>query len=166
MSDKPSLYLETTIPSYLAARTSNNIIIAGRQAITHEFWETERHNFNLYVSDVVYEECSAGDPVVAKRRLEYLNDIAILNSTPDVKLLAETYMQILSIPYRSRADAFHLAICCINEIDYLLSWNCTHLGVESMLTAQKYNDEHGYSTPIMVTPDGVVNKYTEVDFNA
>ena len=54
---KPSLYLETTIPSYLAARTSANIIIAGRQAVTHEFFESEKHKYNLYVSDYVYEEC-------------------------------------------------------------------------------------------------------------
>jgi len=162
---KQSLYLETTIPSYLAARTSSNIVIAGRQAVTHEFWEDERDKYDLYVSSFVYEECSKGDSSVAKKRLELLKDIEVLENTPDIEPLADVYMRLLSIPQSKRIDALHLAICCVHDIEILLSWNCTHLGTDSMLIAKKHNDAHGLFTPRMITPDSLVEKYTEVDFD-
>ena len=118
---KQSLYLETTIPSYLAARTSSNLVIAGRQAVTHDFWEDERHKYDLYVSDFVYEECEKGDIVVAKKRVEILSGIDILEETPDVEPLADVYMRLLSIPKSKRLDALHLAICCVYGIDILLT---------------------------------------------
>ena len=162
---KLSLYLETTIPSYLASRTSSHLVIAGRQAITHEFWESARYNYDLFVSGFVYEECGKGDPDAAKRRLKFLESITILETTPDVEPLADIYTRLLSIPQKSRVDALHLAMCCIHEIDILLSWNCTHLGAESMQITQKYNDAHGLFTPRMITPDAIIERYAEVDFD-
>ena len=162
---KPNLYLETTIPSYLAARISKNPIIAGRQAITHEFFESERHKYDLVVSTYVHEECKKGDSSVAEKRLGYLEGISVLEETPEVEPLADVYMQILSIPERSRVDALHLAVCCVHGVDILLSWNCSHLGVESMLIAKRYNDARGLSTPQMITPDSLACKYKEVDFD-
>ena len=162
---KPSLYLETTIPSYLAARPNKNLIIAGKQAITHEFYEFERQKYRLYVSEYVLRECSRGDPNAAKRRLSWLEGITLLQSLQGIEQLAEIYLNLLSIPKKSKIDAFHLAICCVHKIDYLLSWNCTHMGMRSMQIIQRYNDTKGLSTPLMVTPDAIVGKYREVDFD-
>ena len=162
---KPSLYLETTIPSYLAARMSSNIVIAGRQSVTHDFWEDERHKYDLYVSSFVYDECRRGDPGVAQKRLELLKNIRVLEETPDIEPLADVYMRILSIPPSKRVDALHLAICCVHKMNYLLSWNCSHLGVESMQIAQKHNDAYGLFTPQMITPDALVDKYREVNLD-
>ncbi|MDR1001379.1 MAG: type II toxin-antitoxin system VapC family toxin [Clostridiales bacterium] len=157
----PSLYLETTIPSYLAARTSSNPVIAIKQSATHEFFESLRHKYDLFVSDYVYEECEKGDEAAAKRRLEWLNGIETLKKTPKIEPLAEIYMQLLSIPKDSAIDARHLAICCIYGIDFLLSWNFKHLGTRSMLIAQKHNDKHGLSTPEMLTPFDLIEKNNE-----
>ena len=163
---KKSLYLETTIPSYLAARMSSNITIAGRQNVTHEFWEDERDKYDLYVSFFVHEECRKGDSNVSQKRLELLKGIDILENTPDVEPLADVYMRLLSIPQKSGVDSLHLAICAVYEIDILLTWNCTHLGNDDILRiAQKYNDAHGLSTPRIITPDFLVGKYMEVDFD-
>ena len=163
---KPSLYIETTIPSYLAARTSNDLIIAGRQSITHEFWITERNKYHLYISDYVYRECSRGDAIIAKKRLSYIEGIEIINDPPDVLLLADTYMRLLTIPHKNRIDASHLAICSINRIDILLSWNYSHMGVEAMQILQRYNDAHDLHTPRLTTPDAMVSKYKEVVLDA
>ena len=163
---KPSLYLETTIPSYLAARISSNLIIAGRQAVTYDFWEYERHKYDLYVSFFVHEECRNGDPSAAKRRLELLKGIDIIETTPDVEPLADVYMRLLSIPPSKKIDALHLAICCVYGIDILLTWNCTHLGNDDIMRlTQKHNDAHGLPTPRMITPDFLVGKYMEVDLD-
>jgi len=149
----------------MSARTSTDIIIAGRQAVTHEFWDYERHKYDLYVSVYVHNECSRGDPELAGRRVFLLKDIEILTTTPDVEPLADVYMGLLSMPSRNKAYALHIAICCVNDIDILLSWNFAHLGTESMQIIQKYNDARGISTPRMITPDAVVCKYMEVELN-
>ena len=161
---KQSVYLETTIPSYLAARTSSDLFIANRQATTHKFWENERQKYDLSISRYVLDECSQGDPDVAKRRLQLLDGIEILDDIPNVSTLANIYMRLLSIPQKNRIDAFHLAMCCVHEVNILLSWNCTHLGVDSMQIIQKHNDKHGLFTPKMVTPDYLAGKNMEVDF--
>jgi len=158
---KQSLYLETTIPSYLAARISSNVIIAGKQAVTHDFWESERNKYELYVSDFVIEECEKGDVLIAKKRMALIENITVLEETPDVEPLAEVYMRLLSIPRSKRIDALHLAMCCVHKMNILLSWNCSHLGAESMQIAQKYNDANGLFTPRMITPDALVEKYKE-----
>jgi hypothetical protein len=162
---KPSLYLETTIPSYLAARTSKNIEIAVDQSTTHDFYETERHKYDLFVSGYVYEECSKGDPDAAKRRLDFLKGIAVLEETSDVAPLADVYMSLLSIPSDSRIDALHLAMCCIHRIRFLLTWNCKHLGTRSMQIAQRYNDKHGLWMPELLTPKTLIAEYSEVNFD-
>ena len=149
---KPSLYLETTIPSYLVGRTNKDPIIAARQAATHMFYEHEWHKYDLCVSGFVLRECGKGDVHVAKKRLDCLKGITVLEDSPDVDPLAETYIRLLSIPQRSETDAFHLAICCIREINILLSWNFKHLGIRKMQIIQRYNDVHSLSTPQMITP--------------
>jgi predicted nucleic acid-binding protein len=162
---KPSLYLETTIPSYLAARTSTNLVVAGKQVLTREFYESERHKYELHVSEYVLRECRRGDAEAAQRRLNWLTGINVLEEVPEVDPLANEYLRLLSIPQKSRIDAFHLAICCVYGIDILLSWNCAHLGVESMLIVKKYNDSRGLTTPKMVTPDSLVERYKEADLD-
>ena len=161
---RPSLYLETTILGYLTTDIRKDILTAGRQIATQEFWELERHNYELFVSDYVYEECARGNKTFAAQRLSLLDGIAVLDETPEVKTLAETYVRILSIPPKATTDAYHLAICCIHGIDILLSWNFKHLGARSMQIVQRYNDANGLPTPQMVAPDALIN-YKEGDFD-
>jgi hypothetical protein len=66
---------------------------------------------------------------------------------------APIYNKLLNIPDKSTVDAFHLAIATINQIDYVLSLNFTHMGIESYGTLLKYNDSKGLNTPLLITPD-------------
>lgn len=65
----PTLYLESTIPSYLTARPSRDLIVAAHQQITYEWWQQVRTNFDIYISEAVLDEISAGDFDAASRRL-------------------------------------------------------------------------------------------------
>jgi hypothetical protein len=67
-----SVYLETTIPSYLTARQSQDLVSAARQQITQQWWNTRRQDFELFVSQLVIDEASAGDANAAARRLKIL----------------------------------------------------------------------------------------------
>jgi hypothetical protein len=152
-----SVYIETTIPSFATARPSRDIIIAGRQAATIQFWENERHKYNLFISQYVIDECSLGNPEAAQRRLEFLWGIPVIPKTDQTLALANTYQHLLGIPDRSKIDCFHLASCTVAEIDYLLSWNCAHLGIRTFVKIQAYNDKLGIATPLLLTPESLMD---------
>src|SRR5438067_1379312 len=98
---KARLYLETTVPSYLTARPSRDLIVAAHQQITREWWETKRTSFDLYVSTVVVEECRAGDTDAAMARLEAIAGITILEVTRDTGKLARLLMKKVPLPKRA-----------------------------------------------------------------
>jgi hypothetical protein len=153
MGDKHILYIETTIPSYATGRTSPDVIVAGKQALTKLFWEQKRHEFNVITSVYTKDECARGDSNVAQRRLEWLTGIPVLPETEEIAGLAAIYQNLLKIPDNAKTDCFHLAICVVNHIDYLLTWNCRHLGIVAYMKVKEYNDEHGLWTPILATPE-------------
>jgi predicted nucleic acid-binding protein len=148
-----SLYIETTIPSYATSRGSSNLIIAARQLLTRQFWEEEREKFDLYTSQYVFDECELGDKEVAKRRFDFISGIRTIAKTDEIASLANIYFNLLKIPERAKTDCFHLAVCVVTKIDYLLSWNCTHLGVNTYKKVLEYNIKHDLWTPLLVTPD-------------
>nr|MDQ2901614.1 DNA-binding protein [Acidobacteriota bacterium] len=86
---KAKLYLETTIPSYLAGRSSRDLLVAAHQEITREWWESRRAEFDLYVSELVVQEVRAGDAQLANRRLELLTNIPVLAVSDEILKLAE-----------------------------------------------------------------------------
>ncbi len=57
---KPKVYLETTIVSYLTAWPSRDLLMAANQEVTCEWWTDFASEFDLYVSQLVFEEASAG----------------------------------------------------------------------------------------------------------
>jgi len=151
-----SVYIETTIPSYATAKPSMDIISANRQNITKLFWEYERSKYRLYISQFVLTECRQGNSEAAKRRLEFIKDIALIPETNSTEDLANEYFNFLKISERAKTDCFHLAICVEAKIDYLLSWNCSHLGIEAYAKIYEYNGKKGLWIPKLVTPEHLI----------
>jgi hypothetical protein len=152
-AERKSIYVETTIPGYATSRPSNDIVIAGRQALTRFFWEQERHKYALVVSQDVLDECSLGNPEAAQRRLALIEGIESLVRPLGIDDLANNYQKLLGIPNDEKTDCYHLSYCVIEKIDYLLSWNCRHLGLASSEKIRYYNEEHGLWLPLLVTPE-------------
>ena len=69
LSDRPRVYLETSVISYLTARPSRNLRVVAHQEIAADWWTRRRLRFNLYVSRLVIDEASAGDAEAAAQRL-------------------------------------------------------------------------------------------------
>jgi hypothetical protein len=151
---KQRLYIETTIISYLTARTSRNPIVAGRQALTREWWEHRRTAFDLVVSELVFEEATAGDQEAANRRLAYISGMDSLHISDEAVTLAEALVSEGPIPSEYGEDALHIALCAVNGIDFLVTWNCRHLAnafhrhqIEAVV------EEMGYRCPVICTPE-------------
>jgi hypothetical protein len=151
---KPTLYLETTIPSYYTARPVRDVIVLAHQEITRTWWEHRLPLFDVYISPVVLEEARQGDPEPARRRLEVLASFPVLEATPAIESLAATYMTQLALPGKALRDAAHLAFACGYELDYLLTWNCAHIAnAEIRRRLMAMNAASGRQTPIICTPE-------------
>ncbi len=124
---KSSVYLETSIIGYLASRPSRDLITAANQQLTRDWWDQSREQYDLYLSEAVVAECSAGDPQAAQERLDMLDGIPILDVTDAADSLAEALLKHVPLPEKAAVDALHIAIATVNGMDYLLTWNCTHI---------------------------------------
>lgn len=152
--EKLKVYIETTIPSFLTSRPSNKLIIAGKQALTRQWWEQRSEKYDLFISQYVLDEASKGDPEAAERRLNAIRHIEMLEVDNDVVLLAEKIIISGIIPPKADTDALHIAIASRHSIDFLLTWNCTHIAnAEILIKINHIVAKAGYFLPTICTPD-------------
>lgn len=149
-----TVYLETTVVSYLTSRSSRDIIVLAHQEMTQTWWKQRRSHFNIFVSPVVIDECSAGDPDAARRRLAAIAGLRVLAATPEVERLLAIYHRELPLPERAIRDAAHLAFAAHYQVDYLLTWNCAHIAnAETRPILASLNQRLGVATPNICTPE-------------
>ena len=148
------VYLETTIPSYLTAWPSRDLIIAGHQQLTKEWWRTRRKEFELCISQFVLDEASAGDAEAAEERLAILRPLPLLNISDAVLPLAAAILQSGCIPAKAARDAAHIAISAVHRIDFLLTWNCAHIAnAQIVKKLQEICAQQGFPCPVVCTPE-------------
>lgn len=151
--DKPTLYIETSIVSYLASRPSRDPVTARNQQLTHAWWNTRRQDYALFTSDVVVKEAARGDHTVAARRLALLTQIELLPEDEPVTLLADEIQSRLRLPDRAAADALHIAFAAAYGITYLVTWNCTHIANPKLHPRLEQACRlRGLDLPILCTP--------------
>ena len=149
---KARVYLETTIPSYLTAWPSRDLVRAAHQQITREWWD-RRHEYELFVSQLVIRECQAGNTQAAGARLAILAGLPLLDQDETADALARDIMTLVPLPERAAADAFHIAIAAIHGMDYLLTWNCTHIANAAFRgRIEKICRDAGFEPPTICTP--------------
>jgi len=149
-----TVYVETSIISYLAARPSRDLITAAHQQVTHTWWQERRPEFDLYASQVVLDEAAAGDPEAATRRAGLLAELPLLDITAEVAELAAALIERVPLPARAGADAAHIAIAAYHRIDFLLTWNSAHIAnAEMRPRIEQVCRESGFPAPALCTPD-------------
>jgi hypothetical protein len=159
-----SVYIETTIPSYLVARRSRDLVTAAHQQITHEWWDNEREQFDLFVSEAVLDEIRAGDPKYAAQRMNLVADIEVLTFTSDVEELIFAYKGRLGLTGSATSDLPHFAYSVAYNMDYLLTWNCAHIANGQIIKRlHKANQGIGRPTPVIVTPEELLTNLPEED---
>ena len=151
---KPIVYIESSVISYLVSRPSRDIVIAGRQAISHDWWENHRQRFELRVSALVEEEISRGDSLAAQRRLAMIEDIPSLAISDEAIKLAELLLTQGAVPDGSEEDALHIGIAAAQGADYLLTWNFKHINNAEMKSAiTKIVESRGFICPQICSPE-------------
>jgi hypothetical protein len=155
----PTVYIETSIVSYLTARPSRDVITLARQELTREWWNTRRRRHDLFTSDVVVGEASEGDDEAARQRLDALQGIEELETTPEAEDLASALLEKGPLPEKAAVDALHIGISATEGIEYLLTWNCTHIANAAMRKPiEEICRTKGVEAPIMCTPEELMEE--------
>ena len=150
---KPRVYVETTIFSYLTAWRSGQLVMAGHQEVTRQWWDDERRHFDLFVSEAVIEEATAGDPEASQRRLIALQGIPELQISNNARDLAKSLIEHGQLPKKASLDALHIATATVNGMDYLLTWNCRHIANATIQQSmRRFCEDSGYVLPVFCTP--------------
>ncbi len=151
---KPRIYIETSVVSYYTNRPSRDIVTAARQQVTLEWWEESLNQFDTYISALVLEEASGGDPISAERRLEALKGIPVLEITDAAEDLGAALVKVGPIPESHSEDALHIALAIINGMDFLVTWNFNHINNAKMKKGiGKVAEENGYECPVICSPE-------------
>ena len=157
--EKPKVYIETTVVSYLVARPSNNVTVSERQRSTRRLWEEYSDAFEFVTSDVVLEEAERGDPREAERRTVVLDDLRTLPLSPEAAAFAHKLIEAGAVPPQSLSDAQRIAIAVVHNIEYLVSWNYKHIVNE--IKRQHINDvclAAGYQPTTLSTPEALMEE--------
>lgn len=97
----PSVYIETSIISYLCARDSRVADLLAHQRATRKWW-AQRNHFRCFVSNAVIDECSAGDAAAARKRIDAMRDLSILNIDERITQLADSLVERKIVPVKAR----------------------------------------------------------------
>lgn len=140
--------------SYLTARPSRDLVVAARQQLTNQWWNRRRAAFELYVSELVLAEAAAGDPDAAARRLQILEGVPSLSLGREITELGRYLVDTVGLPRKAQADALHIAVAACHGIEYLLTWNSTHIAnAELRPRVEAACRRRGYEPPVLCTPD-------------
>jgi predicted nucleic acid-binding protein len=151
--DKPGVYIETSIVSYLAARPARDPVTLRNQQLTHTWWNTQRERYALYTSVLTLAESARGNPAIAQRRLELLAPPPITETRSSVPQLAEALSAGLPLPAQATADAEHIALAATGGLEYLLTWDRKHIANPRLLRRiESVLGLWGYATVVFCTP--------------
>ena len=151
---KEKVYLDTTIPSYIIATPSRDIILLTHQELTREWWEESRENYDLYISDIVILEINGGNREYAQKRSDLLNGIKVLENNSEIEVLVNKYMNHFNFPEKLYRDMYHVAFTVYYKIDFLLTWNFAHLNnAHFKVQLHRFNRKNGYDSPEICNPE-------------
>jgi hypothetical protein len=150
---RPRVYIETTVLSYLTAWPSRDLVRAAHQQITIEWWAA-RDAFELFVSDAVLAEIGRGDTAAAEERIAVCEGIQVLAATDDAQEIAYALLDAGAIPRKAAIEAVHISIATVHGMDFLLTWNCTHI-VNAVMRPkiERVCRNAGFEPPTICTPE-------------
>lgn len=154
---KRTIYVETSIVSYYTARPSRDLVVAARQEITHEAWPLLQSEFDCYISALVIQEASRGDREAAEKRLEALFGLPVIEITDQARELAGSLISADAIPDTAEEDALHIAVASLNGMEFLLTWNFSHINnAFKKARITEVIEAHGLASPQICSPEELI----------
>jgi hypothetical protein len=152
------IYIESTIPSYVVARPARDLLQAARQQLTRDWWDLKREHHELFTSQVVLDEITEGEAVMARQRLKVLRSLPLLEPTGAANELGREILRSGLLPAWADGDAAHIALATVHDMDILLTWNCRHIAnVAIQQRLRRLAEQNGYTLPSLATPEEFMN---------
>ena len=156
---RPRVYLETSVISYLVGRFSRDVVVLGNQELTREWWATRRDEYAFYISEVVMAEIAIGDADLSRQRLDLVAGVLMLAVSEEAERLAPLLLRAAGLAANAQTDALHMAVAAVHGMDYLLSWNCTHIANATIRRAiERQCRQSGYEPPVICTPQELTER--------
>jgi predicted nucleic acid-binding protein len=150
---KTKVYIETSVVSYLTSAPSRGPIVAAHQRLTRAWWR-RRERFDLFVSEAVMEEITAGHPKAAAKRMAALHGLPVLKVDAAIDVLTRRLITSGAVPPNAEHDAIHIAAAAVHRLDVLLTWNCRHIAnAAARGKIGQVCREGGYVPPVLCTPE-------------
>ena len=147
---KKSVYLDSTIPSYLLDERES---IKTYVEVTKKWWNEERQNFDMWISEETIVELSKGNYPNKTKIIECVSQIQVLPPHEHIVKIAQVYINNYLMPGVLTGDALHLAYASYYKMDFLLTWNCNNLAnANKKQHIQIINVRMNLFTPEIVTP--------------
>ncbi len=141
------VYIETSVVSYYTGKVSRDVIIAGHQQSTHDFRSLLSGDLAPHVS------------ALARKRLNAIDPFPVLATTAEAEQLAQSILNGRGIPEEYPEDALHIAIAAIAGMDFIATWNFSHINnpFTKMMIRQAVENA-GYECPEIVSPEAFVGE--------
>jgi len=160
------VYIETSIISFLRENPAAAPDSVQRQWMTRRWWSLHRRRYQLVSSQYVLDEANVGSPALAAERLEYLAEIPLVPLGDRIDELAAEIVSRAILPADAIVDALHIACAAVNRVDYLLTWNCTHIA-NPMILPRIFRalDDFELPFPVICTPKDMLEEYDDEPTN-
>ncbi len=156
-SVRPTVYIDTSVPSYLTSRPSREWPLKRHQWVTCLFWNAYGSRFEMHVSRRVVDEVKAGDPTAAQKRVELISSLPSLKTLDEVGWLTTLILKKTGLPNGAKADAEHVAIAATHKIEFLVTWNCKHLANPAITPkVARACERAGFRSPAICTPEVIL----------
>jgi predicted nucleic acid-binding protein len=127
--------------------------VAGHQLATRKWWQTAGDQFELVVSQIVLDECAAGDPDAATERLRTIDELSLVSVTASVQELIASLLDNGAVPKTEPEDAAHIALAAVHGIEFLVTWNFRHIANPAMRRKiEEVVRNAGYRPPVICSP--------------
>jgi predicted nucleic acid-binding protein len=154
-----TIYIETTVVSYLVANPSRDSILAAHQELTRQWWQEERLQYQCVTSSEVLREAGLGDAEMSRRRTEALAGLTVLVVDDSARKLARALLAEKILPPAAASDAIHAVVASQHRVSILLTWNCRHLANPHLLgKLREFMAGHGLVLPEICTPIELVGE--------
>lgn len=154
------VYIETSVVSYYASKTSRDIVIAGHQVSTKDFWnKLKRNELIPVISALVIKEASQGNIENVRKRREIIQGFLVLDISKEAEELSNLLIKKHAISSECPEDALHIAIASVAKVDFIATWNFKHINNPFTKTKIKeIIEEAGYCCPVLASPEELLGE--------
>ena len=153
------IYFETSFFGYLTSRPSRDLRKAARQQASLELWDLRGQVFVPLISELVLQEAARGDEQAAGLRLVACAQAEALHITLPAQDLGQLLINAGAVPATEPEDALHLAVATLAQVDYIVTWNFSHMvGPSAKVKLSRHIERLGYNPPLITTPDELLEE--------